>query len=263
MRMDRAAMIAELQQNGVTAEPSPLAPAGLIVRSGGNMAHTPWFTQGDFSVQDESSMLVAELVDPDPGMLVLDCCAAPGGKSTHMGEKMRNQGKIWAADLHDHKKKLIDQQAKRLQLDCIETMVEDARQLERHFALASFDRILLDAPCSGLGVIRRKPDIKWAKAAADIGEITALQQQILNTAAKLLRPGGILVYSTCTVESAENQGVISSFLQEHQDFALAAFPAHLAHLPTAAGMLQILPHEYHSDGFFMARLQKNAASLSN
>jgi 16S rRNA (cytosine967-C5)-methyltransferase len=262
LRHSRQQLLELLHASGVTAEASSLAPAGILVRGAGNMAMDPRFQKGDFSIQDESSMLVAEAVDPRPGMKVLDCCAAPGGKTAHMAEKMGDMGVIHACDLHEHKQKLIEDQAGRLGLSSIQTLVADAVELNEHFAAESFDRILLDAPCSGFGVIRRKPDLKWAKQEGEIEEISKLQHSILNRVHRLLKPGGILVYSTCTLEYEENEGQVRRFLAEHADFGLEPFPGEAfegsgirqEHL--ASGLVQIYPHQFHSDGFFIARLKK-------
>ncbi|MFC3843837.1 16S rRNA (cytosine(967)-C(5))-methyltransferase RsmB [Paenibacillus sp. MAH-36] len=261
-RRSRLELLEQLQGSGLSAEASELAPAGILVQGAGNMALSPGFLQGDFSIQDESSMLVAEALEPRPGMTVLDCCAAPGGKTAHIAEKMDDSGKIWACDLHEHKQKLIADQAERLGLTSIQTLVMDAAKLDEHFGAESFDRILLDAPCSGLGVIRRKPDLKWAKQEAEIDAISELQYAILSRVHRLLRPGGVLVYSTCTIEHAENAGMVERFLAEHRDFELEPLPAEafasVDPAAAAAGMVQILPQQFHSDGFFIARLRKRA-----
>jgi 16S rRNA (cytosine967-C5)-methyltransferase len=206
-------------------------------------------------------MLVARVVAPEAGMRVLDCCAAPGGKTAHMAELMGGKGEVVAADLHEHKEALIRDQANRLGLRNIRTVVSDARKLDEKFPAASFDRILLDAPCSGLGVIGRKPDLKWTKTEGDIAEIAGLQRSILQAIHKLLKPGGVLVYSTCTTEPEENAEQVQRFLAEEPGFVLEPFPEGL--LPAgkaaeagAAGMLQLLPQEYSSDGFFIARLRR-------
>lgn len=207
-------------------------------------------------------MLVAEALDPQPGMKVLDCCAAPGGKTAHIAEKMGDKGEIWACDLHEHKQKLIVDQAERLGLTSIQTLVMDAQKLDEHFAAESFDRILLDAPCSGLGVIRRKPDLKWAKEESEIASISELQHAILSRVHRLLKPGGVLVYSTCTIEREENEAMIERFLDEHSEFELAPLPAEafagIDPQVAASGMVQIMPQQYHSDGFFISRLRKRA-----
>lgn len=204
-------------------------------------------------------MLVAEAVQPEPGMRVLDCCAAPGGKSAHMGELMKDEGSIVANDIHAHKGKLISDQASRLGLDSISIVTGDALDLVDRFEPASFDRILLDAPCSGLGVIRRKPDLKWGKSQEDIHEIAALQLRLLESVSTLLRPGGLLVYSTCTIEPLENEGVVSAFLEGHSEFEIAEDGlGALSRLEEKSllqgGGIQILPQHYHSDGFYIARL---------
>jgi 16S rRNA (cytosine967-C5)-methyltransferase len=262
LRNSREELIKQLHESGIHAEASKLAPAGILVRGAGNMALDPRFQEGEFSIQDESSMLVAEVVDPKPGMKVLDCCAAPGGKTAHLAEKMGNEGLIWASDLYEHKQKLIEDQASRLSLTSIHTLVMDALNLNDHFPEASFDRILLDAPCSGFGVIRRKPDMKWAKQESEVAEISHLQYLILSKVHRLLKPGGILVYSTCTLEQEENEGQVRRFLAEHPNFELTSFPAEsfaesgIDPQALAAGYIQIFPHQFHSDGFFIARLTK-------
>ncbi len=262
LKQKRDKMMETMRRAGLTVVPSRLAESGIVVESGGNMALTPWYANGDVSVQDESSMLVAEIVRPEPGSRVLDCCAAPGGKTAHMAELMNDDGEIWACDIHAHKEKLIRDQAKRLGLRCVKTLVSDAMDLPRHFPDHSFDYILLDAPCSGLGVIRRKPDVKWTKQEPDIVDISALQYGILSEVQRLLRPGGVLVYSTCTIEHEENRGLIERFLRQFDSFEPDAsierlIPAHVTkQCLIAPGMLQILPHQFQSDGFFIARLKR-------
>ncbi len=262
IRISSEQFLALLGENEYTAEPSAVAPDGIVVEGGGNMALSSWYKEGQISIQDESSMLVARIVDPQPGMRVLDCCAAPGGKTTHMAELMNDQGSIIAYDIHEHKKQLIDAQAERLGIRAIEARIGDARMLGKEYLDHTFDRILLDAPCSGLGVIRRKPDLKWAKQESDIAEIREIQISILDNIHHLLKPDGMLIYSTCTLEYEENQAVISEFLAKHPDFALDVslneqFPL-LTQSLVGEGMIQIKPHQYQSDGFFIARLRKQA-----
>lgn len=237
------ALIALLTEQGIAARRSELAAAGLVVEGGGNMAHTVWHEQGLFSIQDESSMLVAEIVDPKPGMAVLDCCAAPGGKTAHMAELMQDRGEIRAFDIHAHKIKLIEEQARRLGLSSITAETGDAARLSEKLGEARFDRILVDAPCSGFGVLRRKPDLKWKRSEADIAALSELQLAILSDVRQLLNPGGALVYSTCTVEREENEGVIERFLDAHPEFELEL-------------SRRIMPHHFETDGFFIARLRK-------
>ncbi|MDP9674717.1 16S rRNA (cytosine967-C5)-methyltransferase [Paenibacillus jamilae] len=256
----RDQLLDEMIAKGIDAVPSAVSPYGIVVRSGGNMALTSWYTDGLLSVQDESSMLVAEAVAPEPGMAVLDCCAAPGGKTAHMAELMKDRGRIVANDLHAHKHQLIREQANRLGLDAVETVTGDALDLKERYAPASFDRILLDAPCSGFGVIRRKPDLRWSKTAQDVRDITQLQHELLDSVAGLLKPGGILVYSTCTIEPDENEGQLARFLSEHPEYELAkdhSFPA-VSHEMDGIqkGSVQLLPQHFHSDGFYIARLRR-------
>ncbi|MFF2887958.1 16S rRNA (cytosine(967)-C(5))-methyltransferase RsmB [Paenibacillus sp. NPDC057967] len=255
----------QLQDSGVHAEPSAIAPSGIVVSGGGNLADTEDFRQGLWSLQDESSMLVAEVVAPKAGMKVLDCCAAPGGKSSHMAELMDGKGKVWANDLHAHKRELITSQTERLKLRNVEAVVGDAMALSERFAPESMDAVLLDAPCSGFGVIRRKPEIKWTKTEGDISEIAGLQRQLLHRVSGLVRPGGTLVYSTCTMEKEENESQIEVFLREHPEFRLDAdWPdAILSNLRAAGvigdefdGQLQLLPQHFGSDGFYIARMVK-------
>ncbi|HZG84475.1 16S rRNA (cytosine(967)-C(5))-methyltransferase RsmB [Paenibacillus sp.] len=263
LKLTRAELIERLAASGVAAEPSAVSYDGVVVTSGGNAAHGDAYAQGLCTVQDESSMLVAALVDPEPGMRVLDCCAAPGGKSTHLAERMEDEGEIIACDIHPHKRELIDAAARRLGLRSVETVVIDAAKLHERFEAGSFDRVLLDAPCSGFGVIRRKPDIKWTKTRGDVDAIAETQKAILRSAAKLVKPGGALVYSTCTLEPKENEEQIAAFLAEHPEFAPdprlpSGIPPKVAEACAAGpGMLRVTPEQFGSDGFFMARLVRS------
>ncbi|MEO3947534.1 16S rRNA (cytosine(967)-C(5))-methyltransferase RsmB [Gorillibacterium sp. CAU 1737] len=273
---------------GLEVRPSVLPVPGLVVESGGSLAKSDGFQQGTISIQDESSMLVAEALAPEPGMRVLDCCAAPGGKTAHLAELMLNRGEVVSCDVHPHKEALIQAQADRLGLDIVKTVISDARELGRLFPAESFDRILLDAPCSGIGVIRRKPELKWTKREEEIAELAKLQEELLEAVHGLLKPGGVLVYSTCTTEPEENIEQVERFVQHHPDFALQPFPEllqagfariqpsagdgtgavsgetrrpgeeRLASLRTQvkAGALQLLPSDFGTDGFFIARLGK-------
>jgi 16S rRNA (cytosine967-C5)-methyltransferase len=258
----RERLLSELNEAGFAARASDVSPHGIVLEQSGNMAHTAWYERGELSIQDESSMLVADIVDPKPGMTVLDCCAAPGGKSAHMAELMGDRGVVWSNDIHPHKERLIREQASRLGLTCVRTCTGDAADLPQRFAPGEFDRILLDAPCSGLGVIRRKPDLKWAKQAGDPGEAARTQLALLRAAAVLLKPDGVLVYSTCTLDQAENEGVVREFLAEHPEFApdpairTLAPEAVVRESRTMEGSVQILPHLFHSDGFFICRLRR-------
>ena len=193
-------------------------------------------------MQDESSMFVAHFLNPAENDFVIDCCAAPGGKSTHIAELMNNRGKILACDIHEHKIEHIKQNAKRLGVKIIEPVLLDARKIgEKYFEQA--DKILIDAPCSGLGVIRRKADLRLKKNPADLEKLPALQLEILSSASKALKSGGILVYSTCTILKRENDDVVKKFLAENKNFELVEVKKFFTHIDG-------------TDGFFCAKLKK-------
>lgn len=261
LKMTRDELIHELVQHFPDAQPSKVSNSGIVL-DGGYVAGTSWFREGDCTIQDESSMLVAPALQPQPGQRVLDACAAPGGKTTHIAELMGNKGEIVACDVHAHKQELIRQNARRLGIEIITPVVADAAALtvEEH---GTFDRILLDAPCSGFGVIRRKPDLKWQKTANDVKQIAELQFELLDRVSRLLKPGGLLVYSTCTIEPQENQQIVEKFVATHPDFELDSsladdLPEAVSALADQAGFIQILPHQFQSDGFFISRLKRKA-----
>lgn len=246
LKSSRADLKQKLEEEGFTVQETCQSDAGLTILDGGNVIQSPLFKKGYFTIQDESAMLVAPLLEPKSGMRVLDVCAAPGGKTTHLGELMNNDGFILANDVHPHKEKLIQDAVNRLGLTIVRTMVADARQLEKRLD-KPFDRILLDAPCSGFGVIRRKPDLKWHKKPEDIREISSLQYNILQAASSLLIPGQRMVYSTCTIDKEENDYVIDRFLESHPNFK-----------EVPGTRKQIFPDQFQGDGFFMLALQKKA-----
>lgn len=233
-----------------------------VVFEGGNIANKSEFKEGLLSIQDESSMLVARALGAKDGETILDSCAAPGGKAAHIAERMHNTGRIFAFDLHKHKVKLIKQQAERLGLTNIEAKTGDARRLQEIFQEEAFERVLVDAPCSGFGVIRRKPDIKKGKTKEDILHLANIQQSILNEVAPLVKKGGTLVYSTCTIEQDENSNVVSKFLEKHPEFEWETSIDLKKRLPEKThpyikeGSLQILPHYFLTDGFYIACLKR-------
>lgn len=265
LRTDRTKLLEAMEQAGLTVHASPLSADGIVAERAGSLADTPWYRDGLLTIQDESSMLVAAVADPSPGMTVLDCCAAPGGKSTHLAEIMRNEGRVIANDVHEHKRALIDTQQERLGIGIIETITADALELDRRYPAKSMDVVLLDAPCSGLGVIRRKPEIKWNKSPEDIAALADLQRRLLETAGRLVKPGGTLVYSTCTITPEENEETVRWFLEKHPDYipddgwpeAVLTPLREQGILPEPfQGRLQLLPHHYGSDGFYIARMRR-------
>lgn len=224
------------------AEKSKLVDDGIILKNHGALDNFLPLKKGFCQVQDESSMLIAHLLEPKENNFVIDCCAAPGGKATHIAEIMKNRGKILACDVYEHKLKKISENAARLGIKIIETKLLDARKIgEKFFEKA--DRVLVDAPCSGLGIIRRKADLRLQKNFDEIKKLPALQFEILQSAAKSLKVGGILIYSTCTILKNENENVVEKFLSENKNFELAEKKL-------------FLPHIDGTDGFFYAKMIK-------
>lgn len=262
LKTDREGLVQALEAEGAAAEPARLVPEAVVLREGPAFEDLRSFRDGLFSVQDEGSILVGQVLRPRPGYTVLDACAAPGGKSAHLAELMDNQGRVVAVDPHDHKLALIRDNARRLGTSIVTPQLGDARDVGRAMA-GQADAVLVDAPCSGLGVLRRRPDARWRKSAEQVEELHRLQVGILEGAAAAVRPGGTMVYSTCTVEPEENQGTVEAFLARHPEFereSLRAYlPASLAREPgVEQGWLQLLPHVHGTDGFFIARLRRRA-----
>ena len=210
--------------------------------------------EGYFSVQDAASQLAVEALEVKGGMEVLDLCAAPGGKSEYCAEIMGNQGRIVSCDLYPHKTELIDKSCDRLGITIVETRVNDAEKFNEEFE-DKFDRVLLDAPCSGLGIIRRKPDIKWTKGAPDCSALAETQYKMLRHAKRYVKCGGILVYSTCTILKEENEEVVTAFLDAHPEFEAVAFEHPICGV-AEQGWITLLPHLHHTDGFFIAKLRR-------
>ena len=255
----REAAIEQLAAEGIEATASPISPDGIIAERG-FLAGSQLFAYGLLTIQDESSMLVAPTLQLEASHQVLDACAAPGGKTTHIATylEVEKGGKVTALDIHQHKVRLIDDNAKRLHVtDVVETKVMDARATDEAFPAESFDRILVDAPCSGLGLMRRKPDIKYNKKASDFTKLPEIQLDILNHAAPTLKSGGILVYSTCTIVSDENQNVVKQFLATHPEFEQAPLAvSSVLDTSIQEDMLTLYPHSFMTDGFFISCLRK-------
>jgi 16S rRNA (cytosine967-C5)-methyltransferase len=258
-KISRDECVAILEEDGFQIEKSPIIPEAIRSLKG-NLASTIAFKYGMFTIQDESSMLAAYALGAKQNEFILDACAAPGGKSTHIAEKMDNTGEVISVDLHQHKVRLINDNAKRLGLENIKTSVSDSRQIQEKFNKESFDRILLDAPCSGLGVMRRKPDMKYTKTEKDIERLSTIQQDLLMSVSPLLKKDGILVYSTCTVDKEENEYTVKKFLENNPEFEgdlsfKNRMPEAIQPLITSFD-LQIFPHDLGSDGFYIAVLRK-------
>ncbi len=243
---------------GVTAKPSELCDDFLRVYGGSDPGQLPGFRDGLFTPQDEASGLVAKAVAPVPGWHVVDACAGAGTKACHLAELMGGEGQVTACDLYDHKLRLAAQAAQRLGIDSIRTLVCDARRLPE-FA-GEVDAVLVDAPCTGLGTIRRRPDLRWRRQPEDIYEMSRLQKEILAGAALAVRTGGVLVYSTCTTEPEENEQVVRAFLHESPSFRLEDlrpyWPERAALAQVVPGVAHFWPHKHGTDGFFIVRMRR-------
>lgn len=258
LRTNRDELLKRFAGNAIPAVPCLFSPHGMRVEGRHHIPGLPGFNEGLFAVQDEASQIAAFLLAPQPGERILDACAAPGGKATFMAQLMDNQGEVLAMDISAAKLPLIQETAERLGIKIINTRVANLFDSKAHPADA-FDRILLDAPCSGLGVIRRNPEAKWRLTAADITRLSINQKSMLKNASKMLRRGGTLLYSTCSTSVEENEQVVQDFLSHHPEFVLEnlvqLFPA-FGELFTPEGMFRAWPHRHGMDGFFAARLRK-------
>lgn len=249
LRGNAAALLEELPG----AQPHPWLPGCWLCRGGGSVESLPGFAEGAYTVQDAASQLAVLAADPRPGDRVLDACAAPGGKSFACAARMDNRGSITACDLHGHKIRLIEAGAARLGVTCLTALQQDGTAFRPEWECA-FDLVLADAPCSGLGVIRKKPDIRY-KDLAPLEGLPAVQTRLLDNLARYVRPGGALLYSTCTILRRENEAVVEGFLQRHGEFASEPMPLP-APLPENSGMQLLLPGQYDTDGFFLAKLRR-------
>ncbi len=256
-RTTAEALKAMLEADHVEAEPHPWLENCLLLSRTGDLERMEAFQQGLFYVQDPASRLSVLAAGAKPGMRVLDCCAAPGGKSFAAAIAMENQGEIVSCDLHPHKKKLIQAGADRLGLTIITPKTADGKVFRPEWERA-FDLVLVDAPCSGLGVIRKKPDIRY-KDPAPLADLPAVQLDILRNAARYVKPGGTLMYSTCTLLYRENGEVVETFLAENKAYKAETFT-----LPGPIGMVQsgsvtLWPHRHGTDGFFISKMRREEA----
>ena len=243
-----------LEGEGVEVRLHPWLADCLILSKTGNLERLTTFQKGLFYIQDPASKLAALALAPQPGMRVLDCCAAPGGKSFACAIQMEGRGEVVSCDLHPHKRKLIQAGANRLGLNNVIPITEDGTVFHSRWENA-FDRVLVDAPCSGLGVIRKKPDIRY-KDPAPLAGLPKVQRAILDTAARYIKPGGILVYSTCTLLRRENEEVVEGFLRDHPSYKADTFTLPELIGVISSGMTTLWPHRHGTDGFFICRLRK-------
>lgn len=249
------ALAAELEAAGVSAKPHTWVPDCLELSGTGDLTALPAFREGKFLVQDPAARLVSMIAGVTPGQKVLDVCAAPGGKSFSCAFAMENQGTILACDLHENKLKRIREGAERLGLGCVDTTAADGRIFRPEWE-NSFDTVLVDAPCSGLGIIRKKPDARYKKVD-DLFALPVIQNDILSNAARYVRPGGVLVYSTCTILPEENEQVTDGFLADHPEFVRTPFTL-LEPAGETDGQLTLWPQRHGTDGFYICRMERRA-----
>ncbi|HWU34604.1 MAG TPA: RsmB/NOP family class I SAM-dependent RNA methyltransferase [Methylovorus sp.] len=252
------------QLNQDTILPTPLSPTGIRLPQRLNISRHVLFTEGKVEVQDEGSQLLAHLVAPRRGEMIADLCAGAGGKTLAMGALMRNTGRLYAFDISEKRLTNLGQRLKRSGLSNLHSQLISSEQDAKLKRLnGKFNRVLVDAPCSGLGTLRRNPDLKWRQTPQDVLELTGKQASILARAAKLVKAGGRLIYATCSLLSDENEAIAEAFLAAHPDFKLIPANEVLAQqqIPVDTGVyLKLLPHLHQTDGFFAAVFEKAAAS---
>lgn len=255
LREDASDTLSKLNAAGIEVVPSVVAPGAYRVEGGGGAALRALAADGLVYMQDEASQLVAHVLGARAGERVLDVCAAPGSKTTHVAALVNDRARVTAGDLYEHRLRLIQEACARLGVRSVRAVLLDAEDA-LPFADESFDRVLVDAPCTGTGTLRHNPEIRWRLAPEDIAELAARQRRILTAASRAVRRGGRLVYSTCSVEREENEAVVADFLQSHEDFK--QLPAHPAHdqLLTPSGAARTWPHRQDTDGFFVAAMEK-------
>lgn len=240
-------------------EPSPWVPECLRLDTTHDVTKLPGFIGGLFTVQDEGAMVVTYLLEPKPGEIIVDACAAPGGKTTHIAEMTKDEAEVIAVDSHPSRLKLVEENAVRLKLFNIKTVLGDWTELAQQFVNRA-DKVLLDVPCSGTGTLRRKADARWKKSEEQVRQLADLQLRLLEASSSVVRKGGVIVYATCSLEPEEDEQVVKSFLELHPEFVLEDprpfLPAEIPGAVTGEGFLRLFPHKHNTDGVFAARLKK-------
>ena len=256
-----------LEMKGLPASVSKIAPDGIVLENrtltnfdaAGELTLKDILNRKDIYVQDESAMLVAHLLSPENAGFIVDLCAAPGGKTTHLAHLMRNTGKIIAADASAEKIALLQKNCRRVDAHNVETRVMDATKADLAF-IKTADAVLIDAPCSGFGTLRRHPDIRWNKTLKQVRALSEIQYNLLKNAAPHIKPGGVLVYSTCSIEPMENEEIIQRFLADFPMYRVENARRFLSDVPSSAitpqGFVQTFPHAHGVDGAFAARLRR-------
>lgn len=259
LKSSREELLEKLAAEQVSAEPCIFSPLGIQILTHSPLASLESFRQGLFTIQDESSQIAAMILHPLPGERIMDICAAPGGKTTCLAEIMGNSGEISACDINPRRVAQIDLLARRLGINIIKTSLMDAQKTASMPNAPRFARVLVDAPCSGLGVLRRNPEGKWWKSEKDVDQLVDRQKSILANAATFVSCDGVMVYSTCSTNVQENESVLDDFLTKHTDFVIEkiqdTYPA-IAPLCTDSGYFRSWPHLHKMDGFFAARLRR-------
>ena len=250
---EREAVAEMLTADGVEVSPHPWLEDCLLLTSTGDMEKLEPFRKGLFYIQDAAARLAVEAANVRPGMKVLDCCAAPGGKSFASAFRMKNEGEIISCDIHPHKIDLLKAGAERLGISILTAREQNAKAFVGEWE-EYFDLVLADVPCSGLGIIRKKPDIRF-KDPKPLNGLPAIQKDILNNVSRYVRPGGVLLYSTCTLRKQENEDVVAHFLATHPDFELEGF-ALPGPVGRVEGMVTLWPHLHGTDGFFIAKFRR-------
>ena len=257
LKGSREEVMDQLRAEKIEAIPTLFSPIGLVIPDPPPLTSWGLLQEGWLQVQDEAAQFVSLLLAPQPGERVLDLCAAPGGKTTHLAQLMEDQGEIVAIDVSQAKLELLQENCRRLGITIVQTQTHDATT-PLPFPRASFDRILADIPCTGLGTLRRNPDGKWRLKEADIPRLQQIQGKILTQSATMVKKEGVLAYSTCTMTPEENEGIIEAFLSEQEEFhledVLALLPPGCEGLVDSRGYLRTLPHQHGTDGFFAARI---------
>lgn len=258
LKISRDELLRLFAENGVPCSDGVYLPEAITIERSLDIESLPGYAGGFFTVQSEASMMVSHAVAPKPGCFIIDACAAPGGKTAHMAQLVQNNGRIMALDIYPQRVELIKERCAALGITCVEPLCYDSTVYNEEWRDLA-DIVLIDAPCSGLGIIRRKPDIKWLRSEKDIKSLTDIQRRLLNTCSRYVKPGGALIYSTCTIDVLENQNMISDFLTAHDEFVLDDV---YKYLPDGIGKfdyrddkwVQLYPNEDKVDGFFIARL---------
>ncbi len=261
LKGDRDTLLAKLAADDIAATPGSLSPLAVRLRDKPALAKHPLFLEGAFEVQDEGSQLLGFLLEPKRGEMVVDFCAGAGGKTLLLGALMRNTGRLYAFDVSDKRLANLKPRLARSGLSNVHpARIEHERDQKIKRLAGKADRVLVDAPCSGLGTLRRNPDLKWRQDETSVAELTVKQAAILAAAATLVRPGGRLVYATCSLLSAENDEIVAAFLEKHPDFSLLPASAVLGKQGIACegDVLRLLPHKHNTDGFFAAAMERKA-----